>query len=739
MMNTRFSVTVDSFVIEQRLIYLLQQLTSELSSALTPEQVAEVIVDKGVAAVEGHLATVYVLTDEGKTMELLNKKGIPQESLARFQRFAFGYPGPLTDCINEKQAIYIESQEDYIARYPILEEHIRRNGTQATVGLPLIANARVLGAFVISFPYTKRFTAEEIAFMDALAQQTAQALERAYLYDAEYRANQRLAFLSDASKILTQSLHYQETLENISQLAVPSLAEWYHVDILEAGRVKRVAAKHMDPAKIEYLYELNRRYPADPNAITGAGKAMRTGQSEVIPQMAEGVLRRYAQDEGHWELLQHFDTGSVMFVPLTARGRTFGAITFAFSQASGRRFTKVDLEMAEELGRRAAVAIDNARLYEEMQKAVERTTMLQQFTASFSQALTPEAVANVVTQGLGAIGARAAVVMMLNPEKTLLQMIGIHNVNPSLQQLYQTIPVDADTMVSDAVRDNQTVWIHDLEEYEARYPHQVERSRQVGTRAAAVIPLIAEGRTIGALGISFAKEQLFTEEDRALIVALAQQCGQALERARLYGEAQELAAINERQRLARDLHDAVSQTLFSSTTIAQTLPVLWERKPERAAEQTAKVVMLNQAAMAEMRTLLLELRPEAIINTRLDTLLQQLTHAAKGQRLIETQADIDLTLPADVHVAFYRIAQESIHNILKHTKATEMVITLKKQDDQLMLCIEDNGAGFDTTASTAGLGLNSMRERAASIGAELEIESAADKGTTIRLVWGKVS
>jgi signal transduction histidine kinase len=720
---------------------LLQKLTSELSSALTPEEVADVIVSRGLALLGGHLALVYTLNADGKTMELLNKKGIPEESYKPFRRYELSVPGPLSEAVLTRQPIVIPTAQDYAARYPDLAPYIRRNGTQASASFPLIAHGKVNGGFIISFPYPKTFNEDERDFLLALAQQTAQALERAYLYDSEHKARLRLTFLSEASKILASSLDYHLTLESVSQLAVPQLAEWYHVDILtDELKVVREAARHLEPHKTELLYELNRRYPADLNAITGAGKVIRTSESVLISDVPEDLIRKYVQDEGHLELLQQFDTGSLIVVPLTARGRTFGAMTFATSRASGRRFTPADLEMAEELARRAAVAMDNARLYQDMQRAVERTTILQRLTAAFSQALTPNEVANVViTQGLEAVGALAAVVALLDKTRENLLMLGSHNIKDRLQQMYQKIPLSAHVIGNDVVHRGEAIWVHSMDEYSALYPEAARVSREMNSpmRAAVCLPLEAEGRIIGVLGISFDHEQRFSAEDRAMITALTQQCAQALERARLYGEAQELAAVNERQRLARDLHDAVSQTLFSATTIAQTLPILWQRNPERAAEQTRHMVTLNQAAMAEMRTLLLELRPEAIINTRLDNLLQQLGQAAQGRRQVEITLNLDSVdgLPPDVHVAFYRIAQETMNNILKHSRATQVRIDLTQTPAQLKLCIGDNGRGFDLNQPSAGIGLNSMRERAAAISAALDIQSQPGNGTEMNLIW----
>jgi PAS domain S-box-containing protein len=252
------------------------------------------------------------------------------------------------------------------------------------------------------------------------------------------------------------------------------------------------------------------------------------------------------------------------------------------------------------------------------------------------------------------------------------------------------------------------------------------------------LPLRVDHRVLGAVILSFEAPYPLDGQEQNFILSITQQVAQALERTRLTEQAQEAAAHEERQRLARDLHDAVSQTLFAATTIADSLPILWERNPSRAMEQLTHMVILNRAAMAEMRTLLLELRPEAITRTSLQNLMGQLVMAMRGQRQLNILFEAEgnpLQLPPDVHVGLYRIAQESLNNAVKHGKGNEINVRLTEDPQGIELVVTDNGRGFDTSTTTSGLGLGMMRERAAKIGASLSIESATGEGTTIVVEW----
>jgi signal transduction histidine kinase len=205
----------------------------------------------------------------------------------------------------------------------------------------------------------------------------------------------------------------------------------------------------------------------------------------------------------------------------------------------------------------------------------------------------------------------------------------------------------------------------------------------------------------------------------------------------LYQQAQEMAALNERQRLARDLHDAVSQSLFSASIIAESLPRLWEQHPTKVFPNLNQLHRLIKSASAEMRILLWELRPANLVGTSLDELLAQLVSAIQSRTKMVVQCHVDgkPKLPDDVHITFYRIAQESLNNIIKHSQATEAHIQFSREAERSILRVRDNGRGFNTSGVSSGLGLSTMRERAQLIGASFEIVTEPGQGTEVMLTW----
>lgn len=214
------------------------------------------------------------------------------------------------------------------------------------------------------------------------------------------------------------------------------------------------------------------------------------------------------------------------------------------------------------------------------------------------------------------------------------------------------------------------------------------------------------------------------------------------ENERLYQQSKELAAVQERQRLARDLHDSVSQTIFTTSAMAESALRQWDVNPEKARELMQDVHSLAVTALAEMRVLLLELRPSALTQTTLKQLFEQyLTPLLKRHSFVSTlQIENVPPLPPTVQIVLYRIAQEAINNIVKHAHPSHVRIAADVRDDAVILTVEDDGIGFDK-AQTAGtsLGLNIMQERAKEIGAEVTIDSAVGRGTRIRAIWHGLS
>jgi PAS domain S-box-containing protein len=252
------------------------------------------------------------------------------------------------------------------------------------------------------------------------------------------------------------------------------------------------------------------------------------------------------------------------------------------------------------------------------------------------------------------------------------------------------------------------------------------------------VPLAVRGRIIGGVGVAHEQLNYFTTHQADLALSVANQAAITMINAELYGHAQALAVLEERQRLARNLHDAVNQSLFSAGLIAEVLPRLWDRDQAEARRSLDDLRRLTRGAMAEMRALLAELRPSTLTDSDLGDLLRLLGNALEGRTSLPVTLTVsgEFILPAEVQVAFYRICQEALNNVAKHSKASHIEIDLKQEGDVTEMRIHDDGLGFDPEQAFSGhYGLGMMRERAENAGAQLTITSRPGHGTELLMSW----
>ncbi len=277
-------------------------------------------------------------------------------------------------------------------------------------------------------------------------------------------------------------------------------------------------------------------------------------------------------------------------------------------------------------------------------------------------------------------------------------------------------------------------------------------------RSEISVPLIIKQEIVGALNLYYSQPRFFEQDEIDLAVSFCDQTALAIENARLREQAKEEAIAAERNRIARELHDSVTQTIFSANLIAEVLPTVWNRSSLEAQRGLEELHKLTQGALAEMRTLLLELRPIGLVETKLEVLIQQLAQGISGRMRTDMQVHIDgdAVLPTEAKLVFYRIAQEALNNLAKHSDASKVEIELRsvealpskkrKYDNNfqqqfsqsVFLSIRDNGRGFDPKSVLGEhLGLGIMQERTTNNQFSLSIWSEPGKGTEISLLWPK--
>jgi PAS domain S-box-containing protein len=281
----------------------------------------------------------------------------------------------MSQVVRTGEPIFLSTLSERNELFPELSQR-GQDGSSLAV-LPLAVEGRVFGAMALSFSEEVEFGLERREMKVALARQASQALARSRLYAQERALRQRMTFLAEASELLSSSLDYNLTLTQLTQLAVPGLADWCAIDMAgEDGEIVRLAVAHEDPEKVRWAYELQERYPPNPDDRFGVPQVLRSGEPEFLPEIPDEIIEEAIGDDAELRLIvDQLGLRSMICVPLSARGRTLGALTLIAAETHPT-YTQADFELALELARRAAVAVDNARLYGEAEKGANAAQAL---------------------------------------------------------------------------------------------------------------------------------------------------------------------------------------------------------------------------------------------------------------------------------------------------------------------------------------------------------------------------
>lgn len=473
-----------------------------------------------------------------------------------------------------------------------------------------------------------------------------------------------------------------------------------------------------------------------------SGLAVRTGK----PQISADTQSDPRPDA---QMVQRVGARNMLVVPLVYGERAIGGIALA-NKATGS-FGPEDERQLVMLAAGAAIDLENARLYREEQERRQEAEQRRLVAEGLRDILAilnsnrplQEVLDYIVAQACRLMGTDAGALFRLEPGGRQLSIQAARGL-PSDYVAEMTIPTGRGA-VGRAVARRQPVAIDDLSAALVEDPEVFAGQRrhhivQLVARYQAIlaVPLVVKDEVYGGIVLYYPTKRSFSDEEVALAATFGDQAALAIENARLRAQAEQAAVAAERSRLARDLHDAVTQTLFSASLIAEVLPRLWDRNPEEGKRRLEELRQLTRGALAEMRTLLLELRPTALTEAPFPDLLRQLAEALTGRArvpaTVEVRGDRDLT--PDVQIAFYRIAQEALNNVAKHSGATAARIRLEYSQDGVGLSIEDDGRGFEPEGvGPEHLGLDIMRERAEAIGASVEVVSAPGRGTRVVAKW----
>jgi signal transduction histidine kinase len=418
-------------------------------------------------------------------------------------------------------------------------------------------------------------------------------------------------------------------------------------------------------------------------------------------------------------------------LPLRARGRTLGTLS-AYTHHPDA-FHSRQVELLATFANQAAISLDNARLYGELHSRLEEMVGLQRLGTLLLEEHDFDRVLQSICQQLQRLTDAGGVgLALLEEDPRFLEMRTV--VGPSADVLRGArIPTDG-SFAAEALRTNRSQRSDDAQ----NDPRGYKKSLILGnTRTILSVPMKTRQRTVGVLSVYNKQgEGGFTERDAELATFFANQAAAAIENARLYEQTREYAVVEERNRLARELHDSVTQSLFSVTLLSEAALSLMDRDPSKARERLERANALAQGALAEMRALIFQLRPMTLQEEGLISALKKHLSALHSRHATVVELQVtgaERRLAAPIEDAAFGIIQESLNNVVKHANAARTQVQLRFEPHALGVCTVDNGVGFDPSAPrlTPTLGITSMQERAEAVGARLNVKSAPGQGTRI--------
>jgi nitrate/nitrite-specific signal transduction histidine kinase len=548
-----------------------------------------------------------------------------------------------------------------------------------------------------------------------------------------------LAALNAIAAVVSQSLDLDEildgALDTTLQVMDIKVGGLYLLD--EAAGVLNIATQRgLSP---EFVAGVNRLQIGE----GFSGRVVQSGQPLVVNDVSADhrLTRMVVREEG---------LRSLAIVPIDSKGKVLGTL---FAMSHGHRdFADQDVQLLSSIGHQIGIAVDSAHLFRAEQRRAEQFRVISEVGRHMTSILDVDALLEEIVALIRDTFGYYLVDIALIEDDDLLVRAGAGDRfgEPGFQP--PLLKTSGKGIMAWVARTGKPLLAPDVKQ-EPRY---LSLPDSLQTQSEVAVPLKTKTATIGVLDVQSDRPNAFDESDLAVLQSLANQAAVAIENAQLYEQAQQLAVMQERQRLARELHDAVTQTLFSASLIAEALPELWESDQDEGRELLGELRQLSRGALAEMRTLLLELRPASLIEARLEDLLRQLGEAVTGRTGAPVQVSIEgqHELPPDVHVTLYRIAQEALNNVVKHSRACSVRVDLYRDlipadgsrgsavaSQPLGSCyaelqVRDDGCGFDPTSIPSDrLGLGIIRERAEAIGAKLRIVSQPGHGTQISVKW----
>lgn len=724
----------------------LLSIQRALTSALDPEDVIQMITREARRLTGAEFSWVDFVEDDA--LRLVLYSGEDRTFIDAFEP-DFRLPlrhSAVGQAVLQHRVLRLDDVEDVAGSN---EEAVRRLEDakwpgRSIVAVPLVMDGEALGLLAIGSPRRHAFDERDERILSMFASSAVIALDHAQRYENERRRREIAEGLREILSALNSEQPLQETLDFIVQQAsrfTSATAGIYRLDV-KANYATLVASASMPENLRIDIDDLNTAVfrsalNGEPLFVTD----IRDAWKHLVPEGDQPTpeLRKWRQ-----AFRQHFRAG--ISVPLVVQGQVYGVLALYYPSAR-QSFTREETDLVLTIGKQTALAIENAKSQQDQMERRRIAEALRDSISILNSNRPKEEILDlIVAQAVDLLSTRVGAIYLVDDEGMLA--VGAAR---GLPEDYQQLRIPVGNMVTGrAVQRREPAALADVSSAQETLQRFLE---EPGTpkgwrsgvqwvaehfRAVLSVPIQTSERVFGALTLYYDQPRYHTDDEIALAVTFADQAALVLEGDTMQDRLQEAAAVEERNRLTRDLHDAVTQTLFSASMIAGVLPALWEEDVEAGRYRLKQLESLTRGALAEMRAMLLELRPQGLIEGRIQELLHHLVDAAAGRCNAEFSLNVHGTceMTDDVKIACYRIAQEALHNTVKHANAFHVLVALRCEEDGVRLQVMDDGKGFDPDEITSDhMGVCNMRERAEAVGGTFALNTRAGEGTQITFTW----
>ena len=630
------------------------------------------------------------------------------------------------EVLKRGQAIMIE---DFAAlpRNTVGEQAILRLGGRALISVPLLVEGELIGTLSLIDANLNAFSEEDVQITRQVGNSIAIAIHNADLLDKEKKARHEAETLRKVAANLNTSLGQEELLYLILTQLERVLPYDSATIFLQMEDELTVAAHHGQDIQLPELFLANREIPRNILSIVKEQRPL------VIPD---------TDKDPNWLV---FPGGEFikcwMGAPMVTKNKFVGLLML--DKKEPHFYKQQDTTVAMAFANQAAIAIENAELYRETQqyaellekRVTERTRelgALYKITAVISQHLelktTLDKIVAVISE---ALEIKTVSIQIVDQSRSVLQLAAYRYLSPIMVEYLREQPVTNPLMKRILERHGATLYVDP-----SSAPELADMPTSKLSSHSIVTPISAKGKNLGILAVAYYQQEKPTVEDLALLASIADHIGVAIENSHLRRQSEQFVVLEERERLARDLHDSATQSLFSLTLFAAAAR---EHLGSGQLELVQKYLFdLEETAIQthkEMRLLLYELRSAVLEEEGLEKALQRRIQMVEFRSGIRGHVNMNLSskLPVSVEQVLFQVANEALNNTLRHSGADTVMIDIRTENSHVRMSIRDNGQGFamDDADFSAGMGLDNMRQRVGEMGGIYSYESSADSGTII--------